>query len=459
MDWPAELLAFAPHAAAAAAFAAALSLAPVRSRIASWRDAAAGWSRWRAAILVVVAIVSVRAALMASFEPHFSHDVEEYVTKAEAILRDGHPRNAERNAAGTLFYRPQGMSLALAGWYLVTGTAGLASARVFGIACAAVCGLAILSLGRALRRDGEARLAALAYAALLPHAVFAVIPYTETFATMLVVAASAAFERVRRGEAGLRGALAFGFLLGWVGITRTELVVLLPAGFAAWFACWRPQRVRAAVLSAVAAAACAVPFAVNHSLRDGYPGTLRTSVQSGLILYFGNNPIEVNGYGNASPPVVARVREMYAEDPTGGAAADAALAWIREHPGEAAANAPKKAWHLWLGRPQGFGWHAARGAPEGLARGASRVLESLAWAQSLALLGLGVFALAATLRRDAAFRWWRWSLLAHLAVWCALATSARNRYPLEPWLLLAAAMHVTARVSATGSPRETRDLT
>jgi 4-amino-4-deoxy-L-arabinose transferase-like glycosyltransferase len=390
--------------------------------------------------VVLVVTAGARAATLPLFEPPYRTDVKEYVEKAEAIADDGTPRRQEVKPDGRIFYRPLGSSLALAGWYRLTGTRGLLSARVHGIVLACAAAWLLLVLGRTIGRETEGRLAALGYATLLSHAVFATIPYTETFTTVLVLGISIAFERVRRDLGGSGAAAALGLLGGWLTITRTELV-MLPL-LALLLLLWERRREWTEALApcAVAGVLFLVPLAVNYDLRAGYPGTLRTSCQGGLILYFGNNPIEVNGYGNATPAVQAAVEAMRVRDPSGDLARDAALGWMAEHPGEVLLNSPKKAFHLWLAEPQGFGWHAAAGRPPAeMERTTAAILRSAAYVQSLLILVAG---LAGRRLLGAERRLWTWTLVVHLGAWCLLAASARNRYPLEPWLLLAAAAHV-----------------
>jgi hypothetical protein len=188
-------------------------------------------------------------------------------------------------------------------------------------------------------------------------------------------------------------------------------------------------------------------------MRSGYPGLLRTSSQGGLILYFGNNPIAVNGHGNATPVVAKHVWGLYAKDRSGALARDEALAWMKENPGQVLWNAPKKAYFLWLASPQGFGWLAKRGehAPNGLPPQIARAFRFAAHAQSLAVLGLGLFGLLAW---RPPYRFWTLILAAHLAMWCLLASSPRNRYPLEPFLLLSgAALVVSRREGSRGRPQ------
>lgn len=443
MDWTAWLR----DAAIAATVAAAAFLALRTAVAAAWlREAAdriAAWSPLRALVVAAALTAAVRIALLPAFEPVGTTDIAEYVEKAETIVRDGHPRAQETRADGSRFHRTLGWSLSLAGWYAATGTRGVRSAQVFGVVVACATSALILALGRACGRDVEGRVAALLHAVQIPHVMFALLPYSETWTTFLVAAAAWAFARIRGGGASARGdaalAAVLGVAAGWIVITRTELLWLpfVAAGFLA-----AGRGVRGLVPAALVLAGAAVPFAVNHSMRDGYPGHLRTSVQGGLILYFGNNPIEVNGHGNATEPVVARVKELYAKDRTGAAARDEALAWMRDHPVQVVLNAPKKAFHLWIAQPQGLGWLVQEGQPGGMAPALARPLAWAGHVQSLLLLALGIAGWRLLVPDR---RLWATILVAHLALWCLLAASPRNRYPLEPFLMFAAAAWLVER--------------
>lgn len=442
MDWSRWLRDFAIFGAVAAALLAVLRSRAGCAALRRLAGAVSTWSSAKALAIVLVLTIGARVGAMATFEPPYESDVREYVEKAEQIADHGTPRAQETRADGSHFFRPLGSSLALAGWYKATGTRGLASARWHGIALAAAAAWLILALGRVAERETEGRLAALAYAVFLPHVVFASIPYTETFVTALTLAASVLFERLRRGRGGFADAAGLGLTCGWIGITRTEMSFLLPLAAVLLLLARRHEIARTAGLASVAAALFCVPFAINHEMRSGYPGHLRTSAQGGLILYFGNNPIEVNGYGNATPEVVASAREMYAKDPTGGLARDAAVEWIAAHPLQVVVNAPKKLFHLWLAEPQGFRWHAGAGQPPaGMSTTLAKTLRCVAYVQSLMLLFAGVAGLR---HLGAERRFWVVSLALHAAVWCLLASSTRNRYPLEPWLMFAAAAAVVA---------------
>lgn len=449
MEWATWLL---NAGVAAAAVAVVVLLLRSRAGTEALRGAVSvvsGWSRRRTVVVVLALTAGTRLALLPTFEPVDAADIREYVAKAEAIAEDGHPRRQEVRADGTVFHRTLGWSLPLAGWYRATGTRGVRSAQAFGVLVACGTAALVLALGRTIGRETEGRLAALGYAVLVPHVLFALLPYGETWTTVLVVGAAILHERLRRGggslaaDAGL--GVALGVLLGLVGITRTELL-WIPVLCAALLVAER--RMRAALPAVLVLAGACVPFAVNHWMRDGYPGHLRTSVQGGLILYFGNNPIAVNGTGNATPEVAAHVQSLYAEDRTGALARDEALLWMRENPEQVLLNAPKKAFHLWLAEPQGFGWLVQEGAPSGMPRTLARPLRWLGHVQSLALLALGI---AGWRRLGPERRPWAWILVLHLALWCVLAASPRNRYPLEPFLLLAAAAWMVARTGA-GSP-------
>lgn len=445
MDWPRWLRDFALAGTLAAAVLVLLRSARARDLLGRARDAVAAWTPRRALVVVLLATALPRLAFTFAVDAAYETDVREYVEKAEAIAEEGTPRRQEVRPDGKVFYRSLGSALPLAGWYRATGTRGLLSARLHTLALACVAAWLVLALGRAAGRVPEARLAALGYALLAHQVVFATLPYSETFVTVLVLGISVLHERLRRGTCGRLDAPALGLLGGWLAITRPELAWVAPLSAAIVLWERRPRLAEAAAPLALAACAFLVLPVVNHRLRDGYPGLLRTSSQSGLILYFGNNPTAVSGHGNADGPdgpVVQHVRELYARDPTGGLARDEALAWMRDHPGAVLANAPKKAFHLWLAEPQGLTWHLS-GTPAAGTAGALawRGFRVLAHAQSLLVLALGLLGwrLLGPERRL-----WGWTLALHLAVWCVLAASARNRYPLEPWLLLAAAAWVAA---------------
>jgi hypothetical protein len=441
--WTAELTRLAAHAAVAALLVWAL-VGPARPIVARIAARVAAMSRGRAIAWAVGLTLATRLALMPVVHPVYEADIKEYCEKAAAIATDGHPRAQETRPDGTRFYRTLGYSLPLAGVYRVAGMpetpAGrVRAAQVFNIACACAVAALLVALGAAVGRETAGRVAALAYAVFLPAVVFALLPYGETYATLLVVASVLVVEKLRRtdGKTLALGA-TFGLLQGLLLVTRIEFAWMPPLA-----ALWLLRSRGASALAPLGAALALllVPFAVNHEMRDGYPGHLRTSVQGGLILFFGNNPIEVNGYGNATPEVVKRKDELYRLDPTGGLAADEAIAWMKANPLSVVANAPKKLHHLWLAEPQGFTWHVAAGRDPGTNLFLAATMRHAAWAQALALLALGVVGLT---RRGAPFGFWLAAIALHAATWCALASSTRNRYPLEPLLLLAAAAWLVA---------------
>jgi len=437
-DWTSELTRFSVHAVVAAALVFVL-LPPKMSFVMRVVARLAAMRRGRAIALAVGLTLATRLALLPFVHPVYEADVKEYCEKAACIATDGNPRAQETRADGSHFYRTLGYSVPLAGWYRVVGMpetpAGrIRAAQTFNVAAA--CGVAALIalLGVAVGRETAGRVAAVAYALFLPALMFSLVPYAETWATLLVVASLAAFAHLRRADGARSLALgaAFGLCCGLLLVTRTEFA-FLPFVAAVWLL--RERRAMAIAPIAAGVALLLAPFVVDHAMRDGYPGRLRTSVQGGLILYFGNNPIEVNGNGNATPEVVQHVRELYEKDPTGGLAADEAIAWMKEHPFAALANAPKKLYHLWLAEPQGFTWHVGAGRDPGTDGFLAATLRHAAWVQALALLALGSSGL---LRFRASFGFWTALFALHALTWCVLAASTRNRYPLEPLLMIAA---------------------
>src|SRR5262245_43631372 len=306
MDWTTELLRFAPHAAVAAV-AVRLVLGPCRPWIGRVVERIGAARRGRAIAAAVALTIVVRVALMPFVQPAYATDVAEYCDKAAAIATDGNPRAQETRADGARFYRTLGYSLPVAAVYRVVGMpetheGRLRAAQTFNIAVAAAVAALLVLLGAAIGHETAGRVAAFGYALHLPAATFSLIPYTETWASLLVVASALLFERLLRGDGRRALALgaAFGAAQGLVLITRTEFA-------------WIPRLAAVLLLKARGLASASpllagallavVPFAVNHQMRDGYPGHLRTSVQSGLILYYGNNATEVTGQGNATKAV------------------------------------------------------------------------------------------------------------------------------------------------------------
>jgi hypothetical protein len=175
---------------------------------------------------------------------------------------------------------------------------------------------------------------------------------------------------------------------------------------------------------------------------------MRTSVQGGLILYFGNNPLEVNGHGNGTPATRERLAELSRGDPLRRRATAEALAWMKEHPLSVLANIPKKLYHLWLAKPEGFDWHARAEQPGGLPTGINRVLGAVAWVQWLLLLSAGLIGL---LRFRDKFAPLILILLAQSALFALLSATPRFHLPFEPLLALGAGMWLVNPRSGLGS--------
>lgn len=451
LDWTHEVVELAAHLLVAGTLLTAVGWSPVRRRLAGLLEHLGRPSPARFAVLVVLLTVGVRLAGLPLFEQRYHFDAREYVEKAQILLETGSPHAQEWRgwmpAGPKYFFRTLGYSLALAPWFLVTGGGSVLAAQLFNILVAAATAVGLVRLGRHLDRPLAGRVAAVLFALHLPQWMFSLHVYAETFAAGLVVGAALACEATEIESRGRRvaAALGAGLCLGWLVITRTELLWLPPLALG-WIA-WRRLRVAGArealALVAVFLAGAAVPVTANHTLRHGYPGTLRTSVQGGLILYFGNNPIEVVGHGNASPAVVAEQRRLYVQDTTGGAARDAALEWMAANPLAVLANAPKKLYFLWLAAPEGFGWRAQAGQPGGLHPRLAWVLVHAAHVQSLLVLVAGVLGLVSLRRRGAP---WLVVIALHAGMFALLAPVPRNRLVLEPLVLVGAAVHLVRRV-------------
>src|SRR5262245_10447067 len=194
MDWTGELLRFAAHAGAAAV-AVWLVLGPCRPWLARVIEPIGAARRGRAIAAAVALTIVVRIALMPFVQPAYATDVAEYCDKAAAIATDGHPRAQETRADGTRFYRTLGYSLPLAAVYRVTGMpesheGRIRAAQALDLAAAAAVAVLLVLLGAAIGHETAGRVAAFGYALYLPAATFSLVPYTETWAALLVVASA-----------------------------------------------------------------------------------------------------------------------------------------------------------------------------------------------------------------------------------------------------------------------------
>lgn len=456
LDWTHETLELAAHLAVAALLGLGLAWAPVRGAVRRLADRLAELSPLRFGLLLFALTVGLRLTGIPLFEQRYHFDVREYVEKAQLLADTGSVHAQEWQGwmpqGPKYFYRTLGYSLALALWFLTTGTRSLLAAQVFNVLLSGLTALGIARIGDDVAGRGVGRLAALGFAVYLPHWIFPLHAYAETFATALLVgaavAARIAVDRDRSRVARSVAAVLLGLALGWLVITRTELLWLPPLALAglAWVR-YRSSGLReGAALVVLVIAGLAMPLVANHTVRSGYPGTLRTSVQGGLILYFGNNPIEVTGHGNATPRVGEELRRLYIEAPDGSAARDAALTWMRENPDQVLLNAPKKLYFLWLAAPEGFGWRAQTGQPGGMHPRLGWFLMHVAHVQSLLVLVLGLWGLVRLRRRV-----WPWLLVIglHAGMFALLAPVPRNRLPFEPFVLVGVAVWLVGRRSET----------
>ncbi|MCU0726746.1 MAG: hypothetical protein MUE73_13325 [Planctomycetes bacterium] len=406
---------------------------------------------------LVLTTGGLRLALLAAFTPPDTVDMREYVEKAKAIAADGHPREQESRPDGTRVYRALGYPLALAGWYAATGWTGTSSARCFNTVLAMLTAWLLVVTGERLRCPAEGRIAALLMAIHLPHAIFSVIPYGETWATLLLLGTLAALhttsDALSRARPGAGPAAIAGALLGLLLITRPEYLWLPAAIAMTGFLRHRGSGLKLLTPVSAGLLALAIPFLVNHAMRVGYPGVLRISVQGGLILYFGNNPLEVNGHGNGTPATRERLAELSRGDPLRRRATAEALGWMKANPLSVLANVPKKLHHLWLAKPEGFDWHVRAGQSGGLPLGLNRFLGAVGWLQWLLLFAAGLLGLFRFRDRFAPLIL---LILAQSALFGLLSAVPRFHLPFEPVLALGTGLLVRP-VSTTSTRGRRRD--
>lgn len=236
----------------------------------------------------------------------------------------------------------------------------------------------------------------------------------------------------------LRDALVTGAFLGVGCLTRPSMmgvVALVPlAGVIAWWCTWPHDRRRGAFrFGAAVALTCAVAFAVTlpvvrHNVRTGGGFTLSTNNERNLFL--GNNPhtphYKTGHFAQRSldelpPDVQNYLRSFYQSENPRQAMKQAAMNYIREHPGITLLRTANRA-RAFFGFDyiasrqiqQAFGWSAVAALP-------LLALEAGGYLLVMTLALAGVFAVKPFSHEGT---WWLLSLIAAYAGPYCLAFSA-----------------------------------
>jgi 4-amino-4-deoxy-L-arabinose transferase-like glycosyltransferase len=351
-------------------------------------------------------------------------------------------------------FRPPGYPFLLAGVYDVTGTAQapvderLPVARVtqalIGTIIVALIGLLAAQLWG--RREA---LAAMALAAVyVPLVLIGGAVMSEPLFVALMLGALCAALQIRGSRRPWAWVLLAGLLAGMSALTRANgLILLLPLAWAAWTVRprWSARALAAPVALIIVALATVAPWTIRNAVQLHAFVPISTQLGSAMAGTY-NDDARLDSENPASWRSLKRVgdyADIYARiGSTSEAQAEreyraAALHYIREHPLYVAEVA------FWTSRRMlelgGLGW--ARHTY-------STVSVAPVWANA-GIVCFWVFALlavagACTARARRA-PWWVWAvpLLMYLSVVFLVVETPRYRSPIDPFIVLLAALPVT----------------
>ena len=411
----------------------------------------AGTRFWVGVALLLVLALGVRLGYVAATPEYvLVHDALDYDTHAQSIaLGEGF---AESRGQPTAF-RPPGYPYLLGGVYALAGVETASEqervevARLLGAVIGTVL-VALIGLVAGRLWGRRVALAALALGAVyLPLVLVGGAVMSEPLFAVFMVAAIAAALAHRRSSHRLRFAVLAGVLAGLSILTRANALVLLaPLAFAVWdgrprFA-WR-SLLPPAVLVAVALATVS-PWTVRNAVV--FDTFLPVSTQFGsAIAGTYNDAARLDEENPASWRSLRRVpdyQEIWArlgtipEPVLEKQFREAATEYVREHPGYVA----MVAW--WTSRRMldlgGLDWSRHT---------ASTISVTPGWANA-GVVCFWLFALLAVLgactRRARQAPLWLWAipLLMYLSVVFLVVETPRYRTPLDPFVVLLAALGV-----------------
>ncbi len=272
-------------------------------------------------------------------------DAEWYFARARELAAGlGYLEKGEPTA-----FWPPGWPLALSTVFRVTGPSLLALG-LFNLASAVLTGWLTLLLGRKLSGSEAAARAGLLLLAIYPNSIgYVPLALTEVFYTALLMAGCWLF--VTRKSAWML--VPVGVIFGFATLVKAQTLVVVPLLFAIeWLRSgdvWRrvPGLVAQGTLVLGVAALTVLPWTIRNHEAVGH--WVAVSANGGFTLLTGNNDTADGDYTPSDPVVTALMARTDLDEVTRDAEAKRlGLEWIKAHPGQFLALAPKKLMRLWL---------------------------------------------------------------------------------------------------------------
>jgi len=337
----------------------------------------------------------------------------------------------------------------------IDSTPSAVALLLFQSVCAAVAAVCLTTVGSRFFGRRVGIIAGLVWAVYPSSIVTSVVRvwYSE-FSIMLFFLLLVIADPSKRDRLALRAA-CLGALSGLLAITEPTMLVVAGLVFL-WVMRKRKltrEWLRPALAWAIAGAVVVSPWAIRNSVVLGTPSIVKTNL--GLELFFGNNPFSTGGgIDREREQALAALDEgehtYYRDQPEDdyfNYLGRKALGWIRQHPKEFVRLSAKRVWFFWGEFPSS--------GPEMWSR-YSRVL--LVWYAPTALLA--ILGLWWSVRRRLDFApVWLFLSVYPIPFYVTHVQLYRYRYPVEPFLVLLAAIpvatwcvHLAKRLTSTLHP-------
>ena len=402
--------------------------------------------------LLAVALVLRLGYVAATPDYAIVHDARDYDYHARSIARgEGYGLSFELPTA----FRPPGYSFLLAGVYDVAGVARegvderVPPARIVQafVGTLAVALIGVIAAQLWGRREA---LAALALGAVyLPLILIGGALMSEPLFVVLMLGSLAAAIQHRRSSASYRWALLAGFVGGLAVLTRANgLVLLLPLAVGVWTVRprWSWRALAPPALLVVVALATVAPWTIRNAVELHSFVPVSTQLGSALAGTY-NDDARLDRENPASWRSLRRIDELRSIYGQVGTIPEAELEkqlrhesfeYIRDHPGYVATVA------FWTTRRMlelgGLDWARHTYSTVSVGPGWANAGVICFWV--IALLAVaGAFTVRA--RRTPLFVW-AVPLLMYLSVVFLVVETPRYRSPIDPFVILLAALAVTA---------------